>query len=112
MLRPDTEAIAALEEKLAAADRLTARKNQEIAERDARLAAAKQTIAERDEELERLESELSAAKADGSASNSLAGFPEAADLLNQLKARRKKSKAEMVDVREILEILEEELLIE
>ena len=34
-----------------------------------------------------------------------AEFPEAGDLLNQLKARRKKSKAELADVAIILEIL-------
>jgi hypothetical protein len=34
-------------------------------------------------------------------------LPEAADLLNQLKARRKKSKADLVDLETILEILED-----
>ncbi len=33
-------------------------------------------------------------------------FPEPADLLNQLKGRRKKSKVELADIAEILEILE------
>ena len=33
------------------------------------------------------------------------GLPEAADLLNQLKAKRKKSRADLADVEEILEIL-------
>lgn len=33
-------------------------------------------------------------------------FPEAADLLNQLKARRKKSKADLADVGAILEMIE------
>lgn len=32
-------------------------------------------------------------------------FPEAASLLNQLKARRKKSKTDLADVEELLEIL-------
>ena len=32
-------------------------------------------------------------------------FPESADLLNQLKARRKKSRADLVDIEAILEIL-------
>jgi hypothetical protein len=35
------------------------------------------------------------------------GLPEAADLLNQLKGRRKKSKVELADVTAILEFLEE-----
>lgn len=33
-------------------------------------------------------------------------FPDAADLLNQLKSKRKKSKADLGDVEAILEILE------
>ena len=33
-------------------------------------------------------------------------LPEAADLLNQLKARRKKSKTDLADLETILEILE------
>jgi hypothetical protein len=33
-------------------------------------------------------------------------LPEAADLLNQLKAKRKKSKSELADLEVILEILE------
>jgi hypothetical protein len=33
-------------------------------------------------------------------------LPEAADLLNQLKAKRKKSKADLADLKVILEILE------
>ncbi|MEG4841028.1 hypothetical protein [Microcoleus sp. B9-D4] len=35
----------------------------------------------------------------------LAEFPEPADLLNQLKARRKKSRADLADVEMFLEIL-------
>ncbi|MEG3918267.1 hypothetical protein [Microcoleus sp. POL10_C6] len=35
----------------------------------------------------------------------VAVFPEAADLLNQLKARRKKSRADLADVDTFLEIL-------
>jgi hypothetical protein len=33
-------------------------------------------------------------------------LPEAADLLNQLKSKRKKSKADLADLETILEILE------
>jgi hypothetical protein len=36
----------------------------------------------------------------------LAEFPEAADLLNQLKVRRKKSVANLADIEAVLEILE------
>ncbi|MEG4166294.1 MULTISPECIES: hypothetical protein [unclassified Microcoleus] len=35
----------------------------------------------------------------------VAEFPEPADLLNQLKARRKKSRADLADVETLLEIL-------
>ncbi len=35
----------------------------------------------------------------------VAEFPEAADVLNQLKARRKKSKADLADIEAILELL-------
>lgn len=35
-------------------------------------------------------------------------FPEAADLLNQLKSRRKKSRADLADVETFLEILDSE----
>jgi len=38
----------------------------------------------------------------------VADFPEPADLLNQLKARRKKSRADLVDVETLLEILSSE----
>jgi hypothetical protein len=34
-------------------------------------------------------------------------FPEPADLLNQLKGKRKKSKAELADVATILEVLQD-----
>lgn len=37
-----------------------------------------------------------------------AEFPEPADLLNQLKARRKKSKVDLSDVETLLEILDSE----
>lgn len=36
----------------------------------------------------------------------VAEFPEAADLLNQLKAQRKKSRADLADMEVVLEILE------
>ena len=35
----------------------------------------------------------------------VAEFPDAADVLNQLKARRKKSRADLADIEAILEIL-------
>ncbi|MEG4519227.1 flagellar alpha dynein [Microcoleus sp. AT9b-C5] len=57
-----------------------------------------------------LEQELKEARRDRQANTNsaptVAEFPEPADLLNQLKARRKKSKADLGDVEAILEILQ------
>lgn len=50
-----------------------------------------------------LRSELSALKQNSTASREL---PEAADLLNQLKAKRKKSGVTLLDVQMLLELLE------
>lgn len=52
---------------------------------------------------EEIEAELSELKQKSAAAREL---PEAADLLNQLKTRRKKSKADLTDLETILEILE------
>jgi chromosome segregation ATPase len=110
--RPDTEEkIAELQEKLAAADRLISRKNQEISDLNAQLVAANQKISERDDEIEQLESELASRSGEISTSPAPIAisveFPEPADLLNQLKGKRKKSKAELADVAAILEILQD-----
>ena len=110
-LKPDTEEeIAELQEKLAGADRLISRKNQELQAMGGVLAAANQKILERDEEIERLESELASRSGEISTSSAPIAigveFPEAADLLNELKGKRKKSKAELADVAAILEILQ------
>jgi hypothetical protein len=51
-----------------------------------------------------METELSELKQKSPAARE--DFPEAADLLNQLKAKRKKSKADLADLEVILEILE------
>ena len=56
-----------------------------------------------------LEQELKEARrsreANKNSAPTVAEFPEPADLLNQLKARRKKSRADLADVEAILEIL-------
>ena len=114
---------------LESSDRLVAKKNQEISELNSRLAAANKKISDLDEELaerfnelkrqdteienlksetERLESEL-ARRSEGKSENPIAKNPkiEAADLLNQLKTRRKKSSASLADVELILEMIEE-----
>ena len=112
LFKPDTEEkIAELQEKLAAADRLISRKNQEISDLNAQLVAANQKISERDDEIEQLESELASRSGEISTSPAPIAigveFPEPADLLNQLKGKRKKSKAELADVAAILEILQD-----
>jgi chromosome segregation ATPase len=54
-------------------------------------------------EIGNLQTELSELKQKSTAARE---FPEAADLLNQLKAKRKKSKTDLADLEAILEILE------
>jgi len=53
---------------------------------------------------EEIETELSELKQKSAATRK--DLPEAADLLNQLKAKRKKSKTDLADLEVILEILE------
>ena len=58
-----------------------------------------------------LEQELKEARRDRDESENsaptVAEFPEAADLLNQLKARRKKSRADLADMAAVLDVLAE-----
>ena len=53
---------------------------------------------------EKIETELS--ELEQKSATAREDLPEAADLLNQLKAKRKKSKADLADLEVILEILE------
>lgn len=88
-------------------DTLINLRNQEIAALNSRLVAKDETIADLGEQIDRLESELerrSEAKSENSAPIAIE-LPEAADLLNQLKSKRKKSTASLADVEKILEIL-------
>jgi len=61
-----------------------------------------------DAKIENLKSEL-ARRSEGKSENPIAENPkiEAADLLNQLKARRKKSKTDLGDVEAILAMIDE-----
>jgi beta-phosphoglucomutase-like phosphatase (HAD superfamily) len=68
------------------------------------LADANQKISDRDEEIERLEAELADLKQNSATASEL---PEAADLLNRLKAKRKKSAVTLADVGVILGMIEE-----
>ncbi|MEG4851690.1 flagellar alpha dynein [Microcoleus sp. B5-D4] len=90
------------------------------------LKAAKKQLAEWDKELnelherngdlglkvQMLEQELKEARrsreANKKSAPTVAVFPEPADLLNQLKAQRKKSRADLADMEAVLEILDSE----
>ena len=66
-------------------------------------------LTDREEQMRQLLSELSDLKQkskNDAARKNFPDFPEPADLLNQLKGKRKKSKVELADVATILEILE------
>ncbi|MEG4521044.1 MULTISPECIES: hypothetical protein [unclassified Microcoleus] len=119
------EAAAEVHREGRALEVLKARWQQELSDARAELADAKATILKQNDkirELERgfslkpnpkesalrleignLQAELETYKQQQPATTS--ELPEPADLLNQLKGRRKKSKAELADVAEILEIL-------
>jgi DNA repair exonuclease SbcCD ATPase subunit len=60
-------------------------------------------LTDREEQMRQLLSELAELKQKSATAREL---PEAADLLNQLKSQRKKSKADLTDLEAILEILE------
>ena len=97
-------------------DTLINLRNQEIATLNSRLAAKDEAIAEAAEQFDRLDrevtqlrSQLEGERADlkQKSTPAVANFPEPADLLNQLKARRKKSKADLVDIEAVLDLLTE-----
>ena len=87
------------------------KKNQELQAMGGVLAVANQKISERDEEIERLESELASRSGDFSTSSAPIAIgvesPDAATILSQLRAKRKKSPVSLADIEAILEIIEE-----
>jgi septal ring factor EnvC (AmiA/AmiB activator) len=62
-------------------------------------------LTDREKQIEELRSELSELKQKSVAASK--DLPEAADLYNQLKTKRKKSNASLADVELILEMIEE-----
>jgi len=98
-----------LRQSLDGSDRLVVRKNLEISELNSRLATKDETIAELGEQIDRLESDLASNEETQSETSATVGADlskvEAANLLNQLKARRKKSKADLADMDAVLELL-------
>jgi hypothetical protein len=100
-----------LRQSLDGSDRLVIRKNLEISELNFRLATATKEISERDTEIEKLESDIVRQSPTQSENSATVGTDlskvEAADLLNQLKTRRKKSKADLADMGAVLDVLAE-----
>jgi len=74
------------------------------AEREKRIAELRSQLATERADREEIEGELFALKQKSATAGK--DFPDAADLLNQLKAKRKKSKTDLADMEAILEILE------
>jgi len=65
---------------------------------------AEAQLTDRDAEIEKLRSELADLKQKSATARK--DLPEAADLLNQLKAKRKKSKTDLADIEAILAMIE------
>ena len=86
--------------------------NKQLAEWDAELNQLHERNGDLGLKVQMLEQELKEVRHDREANKNsapaVAKFPEPADLLNQLKARRKKSKADLGDVETLLEILDKE----
>ena len=83
--------------------------NKQIAEWDAELNQLHERNGDLGLKVQMLEQELKEVRrsreANKNSAPTIAEFPEPGDLLNQLKARRKKSRADLADVEAILEIL-------
>ncbi|MEG3906516.1 flagellar alpha dynein [Microcoleus sp. w2-18bC1] len=83
--------------------------NKQLAEWDTELNQLHERNGDLGLKVQMLEQELKEAQRDReenkNSAPTVAKFPEPADLLNQLKARRKKSRADLADVETFLEIL-------
>ncbi len=83
--------------------------NKQLTEWDAELNQLHERNGDLGLKVQMLEQELKEARRSRDESENsaptVAEFPEAADLLNQLKARRKKSRADLADLETFLEIL-------
>ncbi|MEG4816397.1 flagellar alpha dynein [Microcoleus sp. K5-D4] len=83
--------------------------NKQLTEWDAELNQLHERNGDLGLKVQMLEQELKEARRDREANKNsaptVAEFPEPADLLNQLKARRKKSGANLADMEVVLEIL-------
>ncbi|WP_293158134.1 MULTISPECIES: flagellar alpha dynein [unclassified Microcoleus] len=83
--------------------------NKQLAEWDKELNQLHERNGDLGLEVQNLKEELREAKSDRHENKksvpTIAEFPEPADVLNQLKARRKKSRADLADIETVLEIL-------
>ncbi|MEG4286515.1 flagellar alpha dynein [Microcoleus sp. A006_D1] len=83
--------------------------NKQLTEWDAELNQLHERNGDLVLKVQMLEQELKEAQRDREANKNsaptVAEFPEPADLLNQLKARRKKSKADLADMDTVVELL-------
>ncbi|MEG4799057.1 flagellar alpha dynein [Microcoleus sp. ARI1-B5] len=83
--------------------------NKQLAEWDAELNQLHERNGDLVLKVQMLEQELKEVRRDREANKNsaqtVAEFPEPADLLNQVKARRKKSRANLADMQTVLEIL-------
>ena len=83
--------------------------NRQLAEWDAELNQLHERNGDLGLKVQMLEQELKEARRDReegkNSAPTVAEFPEPADLLNQLKAQRKKSRADLADIEVILELL-------
>jgi chromosome segregation ATPase len=84
--------------------------NKQLTEWDAELNQLHERNGDLGLKVQMLEQELKEARRDRevnkNSASTVAEFPEPADLLNLLKARRKKSRAELADIEAILEMIE------
>ncbi|MEG4802231.1 hypothetical protein QUB63_19460 [Microcoleus sp. ARI1-B5] len=98
-----------LRRSLGRSDGLVRLRNQEVSALKSRLALRDETIAELGEQIDRLESELASREPTQSEKSTPTGTDlskvEAADLLNQLKAERKKSRMDLGDMETLLRLL-------
>lgn len=85
--------------------------NKQLTEWDAELNQLHERNGDLVLKVQMLEQELKEERRDREANKNsaptVADFPESADLLNQLKARRKKSKADLADMEAVLDFLVE-----
>ncbi len=85
--------------------------NKQLTEWDAELNQLHERNGDLGLKVQMLEQELKEARRDREVNKNsaptVAEFPEPADLLNQLKAQRKKSRADLADIKAILGMIEE-----